>query len=203
LGTQARRLQHQKLSNRRDWLDGILTVLQSFLFFYCRYVLDQPKERMCYDGQTLDNDLPPCSNRRATGPFTYSLTRVYNTLQSWNRRWTAMREGKEHVSTGAVKSSQIRVQGSKRLSHAYVSLPGTPGSTPGASKRRKSKTIGNSIMSSFTSEYLTMSEYLTRLLPQNSTEFAQIAPTLAVNIILGHHFEVLGPRMRCVSITGH
>jgi len=34
-----------------------------------------------------------------------------------------------------------------------------------------------------------MSEYLTWLLPQNSTEFAQIGPTLAVNIILRHHFE--------------
>ena len=47
------------------------------------------------------------------------------------------------------------------------------------------------MMSSFTSEYLTMSEYLTRLLLQIAPHLLPIGPTLAVNIILGHHSEAL------------
>jgi hypothetical protein len=42
-----------------DWLDGILTEPQSFWFFYCRYVLEHARERMCYERQTRDDDPLP------------------------------------------------------------------------------------------------------------------------------------------------
>jgi hypothetical protein len=120
-----------------------------------------------------------------------------------------MRDGKEQMSTGAARSKAV-----ERLLHAYVFRPGTPAQRREFQKgetnfiqlaracRRptlrvttsipaSNKTVDSPMASSFTSEYLTMSEYLTQLLLQNSNELLPIGPTLALNIILGHHFEAL------------